>query len=137
MYPLTHRRKGALKLDFSTEYDIQDLLHALLRPWVSDIRPEEFTPSYAGANARMDFLLPEHSLVIETKLVRDKSHGKRIGDELIIDIDHYRTHPNCSILWCAVYDPNNYIVNSGGLIRDLEGVSENQKGKLSTRVVIV
>ena len=32
MHPLTHRRKGAQALSFSTEYDVQDLLHALLRP---------------------------------------------------------------------------------------------------------
>lgn len=45
MQPLIHRRKGSQPLSFSSEYDIQDLLHALLRPWISDIRPEEFTPS--------------------------------------------------------------------------------------------
>jgi hypothetical protein len=33
MHPLTHRRKGAVPLTFSSEYDVQDLLHALLRPW--------------------------------------------------------------------------------------------------------
>lgn len=38
MHPLTHRRKGATPLSFATEHDVQDLLHALLRPWVSDIR---------------------------------------------------------------------------------------------------
>lgn len=93
MHPLTHRRKGAQQLTFSNEYDVQDMLHALLRPWVSDIRPEEFTPSYAGSSTRMDFLLPAHGLVIELKFVRDRTHAKRIGDELIIDIEHYRVHP--------------------------------------------
>ena len=85
MHPLMHRRKGAHSLSFDSEYDIQDLLHSLLRPWVADIRPEEFTPSYAGTSTRMDFLLPAHSLVIEMKFVRDRPHGRRIGDELIID----------------------------------------------------
>jgi len=57
MHPLTHRRKGVQPLSFGNEYDVQDLLHALLRPWIQDIRPEEFTPSYAGSSTRMDFLL--------------------------------------------------------------------------------
>lgn len=48
IHPLAHRRKGSVNLQFTSEYDIQDLLHALLRPWVADVRPEEFTPSYAG-----------------------------------------------------------------------------------------
>jgi len=68
MYPLTNRRKGAQTLSFSTEYDVQDLLHALLRPWVADIRPEEFTPSYAGSSTRMDFLLLKHKTVIEIEI---------------------------------------------------------------------
>ncbi|WP_315739640.1 hypothetical protein [Escherichia coli] len=72
MHPLTHRRKGSQSLSFSNEYDVQDLLHALLRPWVQDIRPEEFTPSYAGSSTRMDFLLPAHKLVLETKIVRKR-----------------------------------------------------------------
>lgn len=137
MYPLTHRRKDARNLSFSSEYDIQDLLHALLRPWVSDIRPEEFTPSYAGTSTRMDFLLPEYSLVIETKLVRDKSHGRKVGDELIIDVDHYRAHPDCSVLWCVVYDPDRFIENVGGLRNDIEGESENRRGKIRSRLIVV
>ena len=137
MSPLVHRRKGSVGLTFAAEYDIQDLLHAMLRPWVSDVRPEEFTPSYAGSSTRMDFLLPEHLLVIETKLVRDKAHGKRIGDELIIDMDHYRAHPACSVLWCVIYDPNHFIENASGLTRDLEGESTNYKGSLKTRVLVI
>lgn len=137
MHPLTHRRKNSISLVFSSEYDVQDLLHALLRPWVADVRPEETTPSYAGSNTRMDFLLPEHSLVIETKLVRDNQHGKRIGKELVLDIDHYRAHQDCKILWCVIYDPNHYIQNSDGLKRDLEGESKNTKGSITTRIFVI
>lgn len=137
MHPLTHRRKDLINLSFSSEYDIQDLLHALLRPWIADIRPEEFTPGYAGSSTRMDFLQPNHSLVIETKLVRDKAHSKRIGDELIIDTDHYRVHPDCADLWCVIYDPDCYIQNADGLRNDLEGESRNAKGTLRTRLFII
>ena len=87
---------------FDSEYDIQDLLHSQLRPWIHDIRPEEYTPSYAGSSTRMDFLLPEHNLVIELKRVHDKVHAAKIGDELIIDIEHYRRHSQCNRLWCVI-----------------------------------
>jgi hypothetical protein len=137
MHPLTHRRKGAMALSFSTEYDVQDLLHALLRPWVADIRPEEFTPSYAGSSTRMDFLLPAHSLVIELKFVRDKNHAKKIGDELIIDIDHYRRHPDCENLWCAIFDPGHLLPNAEGLRNDLEGFRSSKDGKLQVRLVVL
>lgn len=137
MQPLIHRRKGASSLIFSSEYDIQDLLHSLLRPWISDIRPEEFCPSYAGSNTRMDFLLPTHNLVIETKRVRDKAHASKVGDELIIDIEHYRKHKNADQLWCVIYDPELYISNPKGLISDLEGARSTPEGRVNVKVVVV
>ncbi|KLG48782.1 hypothetical protein WQ74_24240 [Escherichia coli] len=137
MHPLTHRRKGSQSLSFSNEYDMQDLLHALLRPWVQDIRPEEFTPSYAGSSTRMDFLLPAHKLVLETKIVRDRSHAKKIGDELIIDIEHYRRHSDCKNLWCVIYDPNQLITNSEGLKSDLEGKRVSKDGELIVKVFVI
>ncbi len=136
MQPLIHRRKNADSLSFSSEYDIQDLLHSMMRPWISDIRPEEFTPSYAGSNTRMDFLLPDHKLVIETKRVRDKSHSSKVGDELIIDIEHYRRHSACDHLWCVIYDPKLHISNPQGLISDLEGERKTPDGIVQVKVFI-
>jgi hypothetical protein len=137
MHPLTHRRKGAHCLSFDSEYDVQDLLHALLRPWVKDIRPEEFTPSYAGSSTRMDFLLPAQNIVIELKLVRDRQHGKKLGDELIIDIEHYRRHSQCDTLWCVVYDPDSILLNADGLKNDLGGARAMPDGKINVRVLVI
>jgi hypothetical protein len=137
MHPLTHRRKGATSLTFGSEYDVQDLLHALLRPWIADIRPEEFTPSYAGTSTRMDFLLPDHELVIETKIIRDRSHARAVGNELIIDVEHYRCHPKCRTLWCVVYDPDHLITNGDGLKADLEGPRSAKDGEVLVKVFIL
>jgi hypothetical protein len=137
MHPLTHRRKGAQSLAFGNEYDVQDLLHSMLRPWISDIRPEEFTPSYAGSSTRMDLLLPGHGLVIETKIIRDRVHAKRVGDELIIDIDHYRKHPDCRRLWCVIYDPDHLITNADGLKNDLEGDRSAKGGNCHVRLFVI
>ena len=137
MHPLSNRRKGAATLSFRYEYDVQDLLHAMLRPWVADVRAEEFTPSYAGSSTRMDFLLPDHATVIETKFVRDQRHAKKLGDELVIDIAHYRAHPDCKHLWCVVYDPDQQIKNAGGLQSDLEGEHASGSASVSVRLVIV
>jgi hypothetical protein len=137
IHPLEHRRREAVSLTFESEYDVQDLLHSQLRPWIADIRPEEFTPSYAGTSTRMDFLLPAHKLVIETKRVRDRSHARKVGDELIIDIEHYRRHPECQILWCAIYDPNSLIQNPQGLIADLAGTRSSSDGTVDVRVFVL
>lgn len=137
MHPLACRRANVESLSFDTEYDIQDLLHALLRPWVVDIRPEEYTPSYAGSSTRMDFLLPKYKIVIETKLIRDRKHGKSVGEELILDVAHYRRHPNTETLWCVIYDPKHLIPNPGGLVSDLEGPETSTDGTVSVRVFIL
>lgn len=130
MYPLKNRRRGKQTIGFTDEYDVQDLFHALLKPWVNDIRPEEYTPSYAGASTRMDFLLRKYSIVCELKYVHSHSHSKKVGDEITIDIAHYRRHPNCETLYAVIYDPNEHIANPDGLIADLESNSDNPTVKV-------
>jgi hypothetical protein len=115
MHPLTHRRKGA----------------------IPDIRPEEFTPSYAGSSTRMDFLLPAHKTVIELKFVRDANHAKKIGEELIVDIEHYRKHLECETLWCVIFDPEHLIRNAEGLKKDLEGSRSSKEGAVQVKVLVL
>ena len=85
----------------------------------------------------MDFLLPAHNLVIETKRVRDKTHASKVGDELIIDVEHYRKHKNANHLWCVIYDPDLFISNPKGMISDLEGARSTPEGRINVKVVIV
>ena len=56
--------------EIKDEYDVQDLLNALLRLNFDDVRPEEYTPSYAGSSTRVDFLLKKEKIVIEVKKTR-------------------------------------------------------------------
>ena len=44
---LTHRHDNRSTLAITDEYDVQDLLEALLKLHFTDVRPEEWTPSYA------------------------------------------------------------------------------------------
>ena len=101
------------------EYDVQDLLHGLLRLYYEDIRPEEWTPSYAGGSSRMDFLLKAERVVIETKLANSRLTARAIGEQLLIDIEKYRNHPDCGTLYCFVYDPEGSISNPRGIENDL------------------
>lgn len=119
-------------LDVVDEYDVQDLLHTLLRLYFEDVRAEEWTPSYAGSASRMDFLLKNEQIVIEVKKTRKGLDAKKVGEELILDIAHYRSHPNCKTLICFVYDPENRITNPVGLESDLARTDQ----ELSVIVVI-
>ena len=79
----------------------------------------------------------KHRVVLELKLVRDRGHGKKVGDELIIDIEHYRHHPGCEQLWCVVYDPNHFIPNPQGLVSDLQGTRKVPDGDVDVRVFVL
>jgi len=109
------------------EYDVQDLLHGLLRIYFEDIRPEEWNPSYAGSSSRSDFLLKDEKIVIEVKKTRQNLKDRAIGEQLIIDIAKYRNHPDCKTLVCFVYDPEHLILNPRGLENDLSSVSPDFK----------
>lgn len=117
---LRRRYNNRNTLDVNDEYDVQDLLFAILQMFFKDIRREEWTPSYAGNSSRVDFLLKEEKVVIEVKKTRESMKDKDIGEQLIIDIAKYKAHPDCKILICFVYDPDGRIVNPDGIIKDLE-----------------
>ena len=116
---LRDRYDDRTTLDVSDEYDVQDLLHALLKIDFNDIRKEEWTPSYAGSSSRMDFLLKNEKLVVETKKTRKGLGSKEVGDQLLVDIERYRQHPDFKTLFCFVYDPEGKISNPDGIERDL------------------
>lgn len=111
-------------LAIQDEYDIQDLLHAILKLEFDDIRPEEWCPSYAGSSKRLDFLLKAEEIVIEVKKTRSALGQKEVGEQLTIDIANYRKHPNCRHLFCLVWDDPKLISNPEGLRSDLEGSNE-------------
>ncbi|NJN36710.1 MAG: hypothetical protein HC794_06175 [Nitrospiraceae bacterium] len=119
---LRSRHAERATLDITDEYDVQDLMHALLRLYFEDVRPEEWVPSYAGSSSRTDFLLPRIDTVIETKHTRKGLNARAVGEQLIIDIAKYKRHPQCRRLICFVYDPEGRIANPAGIESDLNGL---------------
>ena len=97
---LRSRYAGRSTLDVQDEYDVQDLMHALLCLHFVDVRPEEYTPSYAGKASRMDFLLKQESIVVEIKMTRSGLGSKELSTQLIEDIERYKVHPDCKALIC-------------------------------------
>ena len=113
-----YENRETLKIE--DEYDVQDLLHALLLLYFDDVRAEEWTPSYAGKSSRMDFLLKNERVVIEVKKTRQGLADKELGDQLIIDVDRYKVHPDCKRLICFViadeHPEADFIIMNGNRI---------------------
>ena len=119
MRQLAKRQRDRQPFEVNDEYDLQDLVHALLRSIFDDIRPEDWTPSYAGNSSRLDFYLPQIEAVIELKMMRPSLSAKELANQLIIDAIRYQTFPGCKTLYCVVYDPDGHIPNPRGVETDL------------------
>ena len=127
------RQRGRPPLDVTDEYDVQDLLHAVLKLHFDDVRPEEWTPSYAGNSSRMDFLLKREQIVVEAKMTRKGLDQKEVANQLIQDKERYRAHPDCRALVCLVYDPGGLCHNPAALESDL---SEPNTQDLAVSVIV-
>lgn len=129
---LRNRYNSRDTLNVKDEYDVQDFFHTLLHLYYDDIRPEEWTPSYAGKSSRMDFLLKDFKIVIEIKKTRNGLTDKELGSQLIEDIARYKVHPDCENLICFTYDPEGLIGNPRGIENDL---SSDENG-MNVKVII-
>ena len=101
------------------EKQLQVLVEAVLRLVFDDVRAEDYVPSRGGGNSRVDFVLPEEGVVIETKMTRASLTANKLGEELLIDAGRYPRHPDCRAILAFVYDPERRLVNPRGLERDL------------------
>ena len=120
-------------MEIEDEYDVQDLFYALLKIYFDDIRKEEVVPSCAGSSSRADFLLKREKLVIEVKKTSIKLKDRKLGEQLILDVAKYKSHPDCKTLVCFIYDPGGRISNPAGLIAD---ITKQSSKKLSVVVII-
>lgn len=121
---LRDRQRGRPDFEVADEYDVQDLVLAFLRLHFADVRAEEWSPSYLGASSRVDFLLKEEDIVVETKKTRDGLTAGRLGQELAIDAARYRAHPDARVLVCFIHDPEHRIKNPRGIESDLAQLSD-------------
>lgn len=129
---LSQRHAGRPTIEIEDEYDVQDLFHGLLKLFFDDVRAEEATPSYAGSSSRIDYLLKDHGIVVELKKTRSSMTVRELRNQLIIDIDSYRAHPDSLMLIVFVYDPDGVISNPKAVENDLS----RRGGEFDVTVII-
>jgi len=128
------RRKGKHCIDFSDEYDVQDVFGLVLKSVYDDVRDEEWTPSYAGGASRIDFVVVDIQTAAELKRARPK---QAIADELTLDIARYAKNPDVKKLVCFVYDPDGILRRDASQIEiDLSGRHEVRGHGLDVIVLV-
>jgi len=126
------RRRGRDRVQMNDEYDLQDAVETALRLLVSDVRPEERSPSSAGSSSVIDFLLRKERIAVEVKVTKPGRAEKKIKQEVLVDIHDYKQHPTVDTLVIAVYDLASTFNNPVGFESDLTSCNEN----LDVRVVV-
>jgi hypothetical protein len=124
---LQTRQRGRLPFVLDDEYDVQDILYAILKLHFDDVRPEEVTPSYAGNASRVDFFLPRERVIVEAKMTRNNLGQKEVANQLAIDAARYAQMPTVDTLICLVYDPERKCANPRTLENDLEASASRLK----------
>lgn len=132
---LAARQRSRPPFIIVNEYDLQDLLFALLRSVFDDARREEWTPQRAGSAKRIDLVPRKIGVVLETKYVRDQRHARQVADDLRIDFECYHAHQHCKHLIALVWDPNRHIADASQFSTDRSGF--RQKGDTSFEVTVL
>lgn len=111
---LLDRHDNRETLRINDEYDVQDLLHALLAMFFDDVANEEWNPSEGASPSRGDFLLLDNGTIIEAKTTlkrngTSRAIRKKLEEELNNDLMQYSRHPKCKRIYLFVYDPQKKI----------------------------
>jgi REase_DpnII-MboI len=132
---LGERQRSRPPFAIESEFDVQDLLFAVLRSVFQDARREEWTPQRAGSAKRIDVILPASHVVVEAKYVRNRRHAKEVADELRVDFECYHDHEYCEHLIALVWDPHRHISDPEQFSSDLSGL--RQKGDHTFEVTVL
>ena len=130
---LQNRQRGRPSYKVDDEYDVQDLLHAILKLHFDDVRPEEHTPSFGGNASRVDFYfsLPE-PILVEAKMTRSGLGQKEVTDQLINDVARYSKVDGIDLLVCLVFDPERRCKNPDSVENDVQSTGS----RLTVRAIV-
>lgn len=119
------RKDYRTTLEVEDDYDLQDLLCALLKLEFDEVGADEWTPPYAGGSTRTTLLLNQDRLAVIAKKTRSGLTTKELAEQIAADTAHYDSHKPCAHLFCFIYDPEGRIGSPTRLETDLTSVSDS------------
>jgi len=130
--PLQDRREDREPITMMDEYDVQYLLHGLLKLHFDDVRRESHTERHSSVSPRIDFLIQDETIGIEVKRASTSNQEQKIRTELSEDKEQYRVDTNIDTLLIFVYDPDKNIGNKA----EFEDSFEEDIPQMETRVIV-
>jgi len=119
------RRDYRPTLEVDDDYDLQDLLCALLKVEFDEVATDEWTPPYTGGASRTTLLVNRDQIAVVAKKTRSGLTTKELADQIAADSAYYRDQGRCSTLFCFMYDPEGRIGSPKRLETTLTSVSEH------------
>lgn len=131
------RERGLTPWPVSREDDCRDLLYAMLRPTLIDLKKEEPTPSFAQTHKFIDLCSNASRLLIEIKWIGRGGQWKRILDQIYTDVQCYPAHPACETLVFVIVDDARDIPDPRHFERELTGRQEVREKAVDVQVYVV
>jgi hypothetical protein len=118
------RKDYRTTLEVEDDYDLQDLLCALLKLEFDEVGADEWTPPYAGGSTRTTLLLDRDRIAVVAKKTRSGLTTKELAEQISADASHYVSRDSCAHLFCFIYDPEGRIGSPTRLESDLASISD-------------
>jgi hypothetical protein len=130
---LRNRQRNKNSLEMADEYDVQDLLGAILEAYFDDVIKEDPNPKWGGKSTRVDLVIKKAKILIEIKRPRMAQPEGDVSDALSADIPHYRKRQDCNTLFCFIFDPDHRITNPTVFKDDVESLGTED---MAVRVIV-
>lgn len=111
------------------EYDVQDLLYAILKTVIPDLEREDPVSKIAGDSGRVDLCSSLRGMVVEIKYVSSAKRAAALVSECGERVLRYYKWPSLRHLVFFIYDPDSHLKDPDNFIRDLTSPVTQFNGK--------
>ena len=111
--------KAAAAYAIEDEYDVQDLLFAVLKPLCDDLEREDPVPKTAGDSGRVDLSSRMLGTIIEIKFAKNPTRAAAISRECRERVVTYSRWPDLRHLVFFVYDPDGLMSDPDNFVSGL------------------
>lgn len=118
------RKDYRATLEVEDDYDLQDLLCALLKVEFDEVGADEWMPPYAGGAPRTTLLLNRDQIAVVAKKTRPGLTTKELTEQVTADSAYYANRDKCRTLFCFIYDPEGRIGSPKRLESDLTSAGD-------------